>query len=258
MAKKYHTVTELAKAISRQVVQNAGTWKEYLNTAARLYKYPFQEQLLIYAQRPDATACAGIDVWNSKYYNCWVNRGAKGIALIDEEADYPKLKYVFDVSDVHAARRGGRYPYLWAYQPDHGDAVISRLEKTYGKTSEKKPFEERLYEIVQWVAGDICKETAEEIDYLMAGSLLEGLDPDSLRLRVRETLEESIFYMLLTRCGLDIEEYGEFFSFSHIHEFNTVPVLAQLGSVVSTHTKPILMEIGRAVRNQEILNFQYF
>lgn len=252
MAKKYHTVTELAKAISRQVVQNAGTWKTYLNTAARLYKYPFQEQLLIYAQRPDATACASIEVWNSKYYNCWVNRGAKGIALIDEEVDYPKLKYVFDVSDVHAARRVGRYPYLWEYQTDHGEAVIARLEKTYGKTSREKPFEERLYEIVQWVAEDICKETAEEIDYLMAGSLLEGLDPDSLRLRVRETLEESIFYMLLTRCGLDTEEYEDFFSFSHIHEFNTVPVLAQLGSVVSSHTKPILMEIGRAVRNQEI------
>lgn len=252
MANKYKTIAELAESVSRQVAKNASSWKAFLNTAARLYKYPFQEQLLIYAQRPDATACAGIDVWNSKYYNCWVNKGAKGIALIDEESAYPKLKYVFDVSDVHASWRIGRYPYLWKYQPGYGEAVISRLEKIYGKTKEGKPFEDRLYEIVQWIAEDTCKEITEEIDYVIGGSLLEGLDADSLKLHIRETLQASIFYMLLIRCGLDAEDYSDLLQFDHIHEFNTVAVLSQLGSHVSDYTKPILMEIGRAVRNQEM------
>lgn len=109
---KYQTISALAEYTARNVAQSEDNWKYYLTTAARLYKYPFNEQMLIYAQRPDVTACASLETWNEKM-NCWVNRGAKGIALIDTDSERPRLKYVFDVSDVHKARRIGRAPYLW-------------------------------------------------------------------------------------------------------------------------------------------------
>ncbi len=112
VSKKYHEISMLATKISKQVSKNGAEWMKYLTTAARLYRYPFEDQLLIYAQRPDAKACAAMETWNNKMF-CWVNRGAKGIALFDRESECPRLKYVFDVSDVHKARRVGKDPYLW-------------------------------------------------------------------------------------------------------------------------------------------------
>ena len=134
MANKYELISKLAEETAKKVVKNGETWKQYLDTAARIYKYPFQEQLLIYAQRPDATTCASIDIWNSRRFNCWVNKGAKGIALIDEDAPRPRLKYVFDISDIHKARRIGRTPYLWKMEPEHQETVIDHLEHIYGGT----------------------------------------------------------------------------------------------------------------------------
>ena len=107
MARKIEYISMLAEDTAKEIVKNQEAWRHYLNASARLYKYPFQEQMLIYAQRPDATACVSIEIWNGKM-NCWVTKGAKGIALIDEDAPYPRLKYIFDVSDVHKARRIGR------------------------------------------------------------------------------------------------------------------------------------------------------
>ena len=112
MAGKYHYISALAEMTAGDIVKNENEWTRFLTTAARLYKYPFNEQMLIYAQRPDATACASLETWNEKM-NCWVNRGAKGIALIDTDSERPRLKYVFDVSDVHKARRIGQFPNLW-------------------------------------------------------------------------------------------------------------------------------------------------
>ena len=140
--RKYDFISALAKETAAEVVKNREEWMKYLTTAARLYKYPFREQLLIYAQRPDATACASIELWNERMH-CWVNKGAKGIALLDEDDAHGKrLKYVFDVSDVHAARRIGRYPELWELHEEHKEDVIKRLEQTYGATDDKKLFEE--------------------------------------------------------------------------------------------------------------------
>ena len=111
--RKYDLISALSAETSKEVARNEESWKKYLNTASRLYKYPFKDQLLIYAQRPDATACASIEIWNEKMH-CWVNRGAKGIALIDDEGNtHSGLRYVFDISDVHKARRIGRFPQLW-------------------------------------------------------------------------------------------------------------------------------------------------
>ena len=143
---KYQTISALAEYTARYVAHSEENWKHYLTTAARLYKYPFNEQILIYAQRPDATACASLERWNEKM-NCWVNRGAKGIALIDTDSECPRLKYVFDVSDVHKARRIGRDPYLWELKEEHKASVLAQLEKTYGATNVHMPFEERIMEI---------------------------------------------------------------------------------------------------------------
>ena len=156
--RKYDFISALAKETAAEVVKNREEWMKYLTTAARLYKYPFREQLLIYAQRPDATACASIELWNERMH-CWVNKGAKGIALLDEDDAYGKrLKYVFDVSDVHAARRIGRYPELWELHEEHKEDVIKRLEQTYGATDDKKLFEERLMEIAERIAADYYEE----------------------------------------------------------------------------------------------------
>lgn len=133
--RKYKLISALAEETAKEVVRNEESWRRYLNTASRLYKYPFKEQLLIYAQRPDATACASIEIWNEKVH-CWVNKGAKGIALIDEDS-FSGLKYVFDISDVNKARRIGRFPNLWEMRDEHIEAVISRLEKTYRDTDKE-------------------------------------------------------------------------------------------------------------------------
>ena len=178
--RKYKLISALAEETAKEVVRNEENWRRYLNTASRLYKYPFKEQLLIYAQRPEATACASIEIWNEKMH-CWVNKGAKGIALLDEDDAHGKrLKYVFDVSDVHAARRIGRYPELWELHEEHKEDVIKRLEQTYGATDDKKLFEERLMEIAERIAADYYEELLPDLQYMIEDSFLEGLDEQNI------------------------------------------------------------------------------
>ena len=165
MAGKYHYISALAEMTAGDIVKNENEWTRFLTTAARLYKYPFNEQMLIYAQRPDATACASLETWNEKM-NCWVNRGAKGIALIDTDSERPRLKYVFDVSDVHKARKIGQFPNLWEMREEHMEAVISRLEKTYGDTDREARFVGRIREIAGRIAEDCYKELASDTEYL--------------------------------------------------------------------------------------------
>ena len=246
--RKYDFISTLAQETAKEVVKNRDEWMKYLTTAARLYKYPFREQLLIYAQRPDATACAPIEVWNERMH-CWVNKGAKGIALIDEDDAHGKrLKYVFDVSDVHAARRIGRYPKAWELREEHKDGVIGRLEQIYGGTDEGKPFEEKLIEISRRIAADYYEELLPDLKYLTEGSFLDGLDEQNVGIRLRETLADSISFTLLSACGADMEEYKSELAFDFIHEFNSMDTLAILGDAANELTKPVLLEIGRTVR----------
>ena len=146
VSKKYHEISMLAGETAGRVSKNGKEWTKYLDTAARLYKYPFEDQMLIYAQRPDAKACALMETWNEKMF-CWVNRGAKGIALFDRDSERPRLRYVFDVSDVHKARRIGKDPYLWEIREEHKEAVLAQLEKTYGATDKGNSFEGRIIEL---------------------------------------------------------------------------------------------------------------
>lgn len=170
--RKYKLISALAEEIAKDVVRNEESWRRYLNTASRLYKYPFKEQLLIYAQRPDATSCASIEIWNEKMH-CWVNKGAKGIALIDEDS-FSGLKYVFDISDVNKARRIGRFPNLWEMRDEHIEAVISRLEKTYGDTDKEAGFVGCIREIAGRIAEDCYKDLASDMEYLKEGSFFGG------------------------------------------------------------------------------------
>ena len=243
--RKYKLISALAEETAKEVVRNEENWRRYLNTASRLYKYPFKEQLLIYAQRPEATACASIEIWNEKMH-CWVNKGAKGIALIDDDS-FSGLKYVFDISDVHKARRIGQFPNLWEMREEHMESVISRLEKTYGDTDREAGFVGRIREIAGRIAEDCYKELASDMEYLKEGSFLEELDELNVEIRIRETLADSIAYTVLKRCGMEESELAEEINFPYIHEFNTVETLSQLGSNVSDLSKPILMEIGKAI-----------
>ena len=170
--------------------------------------------------------------------HCWVNKGAKGIALIDEDS-FSGLKYVFDISDVHKARRIGRFPNLWEMREEHMEAVLSRLEKTYGDTDREAGFVGRIREIAGRIAEDSYKELASDMEYLKEGSFLEELDELNVEIRIRETLADSIAYTVLKRCGMEESELAEEINFPYIHEFNTVETLSQLGSNVSDLSKPI-------------------
>ncbi len=239
--KKYDMISDLSEQTAKEVVRNEESWRGYLNTASRLYKY----QLLFYAQRPDAEACASIEVWNEKMH-CWVNKGAKGIALIDDENN-KTLRYVFDISDVHKARRIGRYPQLWKIEEQHKEAVLNHLEKTYGETDREAGFAGRIRKIVERIAEESYKEIATDMKYLKEGSFLEELDKLNMEMRVKETLTDSIAYTILKRCGMEESELAEEISFPYIHEFNTVETLSQIGTNISDLSKPVLMEIGKAI-----------
>lgn len=245
-SKKYHEISMLAGETARQVSKNGEEWMKYLTTAARLYRYPFEDQMLIYAQRPDAKACALMETWNEKMF-CWVNRGAKGIALFDRESERPRLKYVFDVSDVHKARRIGKDPYLWEIREEHKDAVLAQLEKTYGATDKGSSFEGRLMEIAGRIAEDYYKELLPDMSYSKEGSFLEELDELNVEVRLRETLSASIAYTLLSRCGADMDLWKDELNFDYISEFNTTMALSVIGNATTDMCKPILMEIGKTV-----------
>ena len=246
VSKKYHEISLLAGETARQVSKNGEEWAKYLTTAARLYRYPFDDQMLIYAQRPDANACATMETWNEKMF-CWVNRGAKGIALFDRESERPRLKYVFDVSDVHKSRKLGKDPYLWEIREEHKDAVLAQLEKTYGATDKDNSFESRLMEIAGRIAEDYYGELVQDMSYAKEGSFLEELDGLNVGLRLRETLSASIAYTLLSRCGADMDLWKDELNFDYISDFNTTKALSVIGNATTDMCKPILMEIGKTV-----------
>ena len=177
MARRYYEIKGLAEYTAKTIVSDEEQWKKFLHTAGHMYKYPFREQMLIYAQRPDATACASLELWNEKM-NCWVNKGAQGIALIDEEGVHRSgLKYVFDVKDVHEARFVGHKPRLWSMEEEHKDYVIDSLEKIYGETDASRPFENRIMELANRIASEMAPDiVSDQLLLSVEGSYLDGLD----------------------------------------------------------------------------------
>ena len=243
---KYIKISVLARETAKKVCRDREQWIRYLDVASRLYKYPFEDQLLIYAQRPDATACASLEMWNERMF-CWVNRGAKGIALIDGESERPKLRYVFDVSDVHKAKRIGKDPFIWHLREEHKEVVLAELEHIYGSTNASLLFENRIYEIAERIAEDFYEEAVDEVIDEAANSFLEDLDGDAVAVRFREMLVQSVGYTILKRCGCDMTEFADDFTFDYIHEFNTLRTLSVLGSTTSELCEPVLIWIGRTI-----------
>ncbi len=224
--------------------------EKYLRTASKLYRYSFKEQLLIHAQRPDATACATAEQWSGKM-NCWVNRGSIGIALIDEDSPYKKLRYVFDVSDVHPSHLVGRLPRIWEMKERDEGAVIRSLGQTYGSAESGLSFEEQVLEIAAQVAEDSFGEMIPEIRAHSAKTRMDGLEDEEIGRRAKSALEASLAYTLLVRCGADVEKWEGRLDFSHVRDFNSMALLDILGVTASDLSRPILMEIGRAVEAHE-------
>lgn len=249
MASKLKLISELASETTREVTRDVDGWKRYLTTAARLYKYEFDEQLLIFAQRPDATACAEMELWNDKMRR-WVKPGSKGIALIRETAGgRTHLEYVFDVADTRPVR-GARMPYLWEMREEHHAPVLEALETRYGETA-GEDLGDRLMELAARAVQEDYREHLRDLAYDAEGSFLEGLDEQNLEVRFRDTLTASVQFMLLTRCGLDPSAYLDDDDLRGITEFSTPAVLHHLGNAASTVSMGLLQEIGRVIRSHD-------
>lgn len=246
MVNKLQLISELSAQTADQITDSVDGWKGYLDTAARLYKYSFNDQLLIYAQRPDATACAEMELWNDKMRR-WVKPGSKGIALIRENAGgRPLLSYVFDVEDTKPVR-GAKMPYLWEMREEHHTPVLSALESQYGQTL-GEDFGDRLMELAARAVGESYRECLHDLTYDLEDSFLEGMDDLNVEVRFRNTLTASVQYTLLTRCGLDPSLYLEDDDLRGITEFSTPAVLHHLGDAASTVSQSMLVEIGRIIR----------
>ena len=243
---KFNDIRELAQQNARWVSNSPKDWMNYLDVAARLYRYSFKDTLLIHAQRPDATACAELEVWNKKM-NRWVNRGAKGIALLDDASPRAKLRYVFDIADTHLVQ-GGRTPILWRIDDsEHQQMILDHLADTYALT-QTDSMNAALMELAQQLTAENLEEAMDGLEYEVADTFLEGMDEDNLRVRFRELMTNSIFYTLSRRCEQEPLEVLEDEDFIRIVDFNQLPVLTFLGNAVSEQCEAVLRDIGREMQ----------
>ena len=243
---KVNDIRELAQKNAQYVNNSPRDWMGYLDVAARLYRYSFSDTLLIHAQRPDATACAEMKLWNGKM-NRWVNRGAKGIALIDDTGPRIGLRYVFDISDTHLVD-GGRTPLLWNLNShEHEQEILDHLADTYG-LSQTDSMNAALMELAQQLTADNLDEAMDGLAYEVADTFLEELDEDNIRVRFRELMVNSIFYTLSRRCGQEPMGVLDDDDFIRIVDFNKLPVLSFLGNAVSEQCEAVLFDIGREMR----------
>ena len=239
-------IRELAQQNARYVSNSPQDWMSYLDVAARLYRYSFTDTLLIHAQRPDATACAELELWNQKMSR-WVNRGAKGIALLDDTGPRTKLRYVFDIADTHLVR-GGRTPLLWNLDShEHEQTILDHLADTYGLL-QTDSMNTVLMELAQQLTADNLDEAMDGLAYEVADTFLEELDEDNIRVRFRELMTNSIFYTLSRRCGQEPMDVLDDDDFIRIVDFNKLPVLSFLGNAVSEQCEAVLFDIGREMR----------
>ena len=221
-------------------------WMNYLDTAARLYRYPFMDQLLIHAQRPKATACASLELWNEKMLR-WVNRGAKGIALLDETMQKTRLRYVFDIQDTHKVK-GGRTPYLWRLQEKQQEELLNHLEEVYGlEAKDTGSLSDALMATAKYMVEENLDEYLDGLTYVTEGTYLEELEEDTIRSEFRSLLTDSIYYTLASRCGLDPLERQEEMDFVHITDYNSLSVLTFIGNATSMASESVLVDIGRFV-----------
>ena len=247
MPSKYRIILEMASQTARDIASNADRYTDFLITAANNYKYSFKEQLLIHAQKPDATACAEIDTWNK--LGRWVNKGTKGIALlIDRDVPY-KLRHVFDISDTNS--RAGRNITLWQMKPEYEYAVSESLQASFGDVEEPRDFPHLLIDISGYAVEDNLSDYLMELNAVKAGSFLEELDDTSLEAWLKTSLKSSVAFMALSRAGYEPRQYFDREDFSHLFDFNTVEVISVLGAAVSDISEMVIREMGETVKEME-------
>ena len=239
----------MAEDAARQVTGSRERWTSFLATAGRLYKYPYHEQLMIHAQRPDATACAEYDLWNEKM-NRYVKRGSKGIALLDTRGDRPRLRYVFDVSDT-GTRRNSRPVTLWKVQDEHIQPIQDALEKAYGVLAVGHSLETQIDEVARQLATEYWNDNARQISDIVANSYLEGYDEYNIGASFRNAATISIAYTLYSRCVDNPDDYFEHEDFLDIFDFNTRQTANALGTAVSEMSYQVFREIEVTIRNYE-------
>jgi len=259
MPSKTEEYLALAQRTANGLTRYWESWTDYLTTASRLYKYPFADQLMIYAQRPDATACADFDIWNNRM-NRYVRRGAKGIALLDESSGFPRLHYVFDVSDT-GVRRNSRDPEVWQYNDDLKQPVSEMLSKTYGISGER--VSQQLADVAGKLVADYWDNNGGDIRAIVDGSLLMDYDEAGVEMQFKSVAAISVTYTLLERCGFEPAGWFDKDDFRAIHEFSTPDSVYALGTAVSDMSREVLRQIERTVkttirrRNIERSQYEY-
>ena len=259
MPSKTEEYLALAQRTANGLTRYWESWTDYLTTASRLYKYPFADQLMIYAQRPDATACADFDIWNNRM-NRYVRRGAKGIALLDESSGFPRLHYVFDVSDT-GVRRNSRDPEVWQLGPDLVQPVSEMLNKTYGISGER--VSQQLADVAGKLVADYWDNNGGDIRAIVDGSLLMDYDEAGVEMQFKSAAAISVTYTLLERCGFEPAGWFDKDDFRAIHEFSTPDSVYALGAAVSDMSREVLRNIERTVkttirrRNAERSQYEY-
>jgi N12 class adenine-specific DNA methylase/adenine-specific DNA methylase len=244
MPSKTEEYLALAQRTANGLTRYWESWTDYLTTASRLYKYPFADQLMIYAQRPDATACADYDIWNNRM-NRYVRRGSKGIALLDESSGFPRLHYVFDVSDT-GVRRNSRDPDLWQYNDDLKQPVSEMLAATYGISGER--VSQQLADVAGKLVADYWDNNSEDISAIVDGSLLMDYDEAGVEMQFKSAAAISVTYTLLERCGFEPDGYFDKDSFQAIYDFSTPDTVYTLGAAVSDISREVLRTVERAVK----------
>ena len=243
---KLQDIRNLVQEHAVSVSSSPGDWMDYMDTASRLYRYSFSDQLLIHAQRPDATACASLELWNEKMLR-WVNRGARGIALFDETWQNTKLRYVFDISDTHMVA-GGRSPYLWKMQEHQREEILTHLAEVYAlEEKDAATLQDALMAVAREMVNDNLEEYLDGLEYAVEGTYLEDLDEVTIRSDFRQLATDSVYYLLSRRCGLDPMELLEEEDFMHITDYNRLSVLTFLGNAASQLSESILIDIGKTV-----------
>ena len=259
MPSKTEEYLALAQRTANGLTRYWESWTDYLTTASRLYKYPFADQLMIYAQRPDATACADFDIWNNRM-NRYVRRGAKGIALLDESSGFPRLHYVFDVSDT-GVRRNSRDPEVWQLGPDLVQPVSEMLSKTYGISGER--VSQQLADVAGKLVADYWDNNGGDIRAIVDGSLLMDYDEAGVEMQFKSAAAISVTYTLLERCGFEPAGWFDKDDFQAIYNFSTPDAVYTLGAAVSDMSREVLRQIERTVkttirrRNAERSQYEY-
>ena len=243
---KLQDIRDLAQEHAVSVSGSPRDWMDYMDTASRLYRYSFSDQLLIHAQHPEATACASLELWNEKMFR-WVNRGARGIALLDETGRHTRLRYVFDISDTHMVA-GGRSPYLWQMQEHQREEILTHLAEVYAlEEKDTATLQDALMAVAREMVSDNLEEYLDGLEYAVEDTYLEDLDEVTIRSDFRQLVTDSVYYMLSRRCGLEPMELLEEEDFMHITDYNHLSALTFLGNAVSQLSESILIDIGRIV-----------